>query len=208
VGVFPGLGPPGCGKSTLLRRLELDPVPELDEETRRALLRHAPATGGDSPEAAADLVGNVWAWTGSVSVPYPYRADDGREDPVDAEERRVVRGGSWLNTRDRARCAFRSSYHSWPGGRFNFLGQAFRLPTERGRVRAAVVGMGIADEHGPAAADGILGRIFQMGPPAVTSVLLHPRRAKQGRSLALAFRRLRRWHSNQCDRLRIIFRDM
>ena len=44
MGVFPGLGPPGCGKSTLLRRLELDPVPELDEETRRALLRHAPAT--------------------------------------------------------------------------------------------------------------------------------------------------------------------
>lgn len=58
----------------------------------------------------------------TLCVPYPYRADDGRENQEDAEERRVVRGGSWLNTRNRARCTFRSSYHSWPGSRYNYLG--------------------------------------------------------------------------------------
>jgi formylglycine-generating enzyme required for sulfatase activity len=76
--------------------------------------------GGDSPEGVADLAGNVWEWTGSVYSPYPYRADDRRENQEDAEVRRVVRGGSWFFNRDYARCAYRNV--NSPGYRGRFLG--------------------------------------------------------------------------------------
>lgn len=48
---------------------------------------------GATPEGIQDLAGNVHQWTSSIAMPYPYRADDGREDP-DKLADRVTRGGA------------------------------------------------------------------------------------------------------------------
>jgi iron(II)-dependent oxidoreductase len=48
---------------------------------------------GATPEGVLDLAGNVHQWTASIAGPYPYRADDGREDP-DRFADRVTRGGA------------------------------------------------------------------------------------------------------------------
>lgn len=55
--------------------------------------------GGESWVGAADLSGNVWEWTSSIYRSYPYRVDDGREDPNDTTSQRVFRGG-WLSYQD------------------------------------------------------------------------------------------------------------
>jgi eukaryotic-like serine/threonine-protein kinase len=53
-----------------------------------------------------DMHGLVWEWTSTKETAYPYRADDGREDPGGPEPR-VVRGGSWLSDEYLCRCGFR-----------------------------------------------------------------------------------------------------
>ena len=64
-----------------------------------------------------DLVGNVWEWTRSLYVDYPYDpADPKREDLMAGDVSRVVRGGSWVNPRGGARCAARSGAR--PGDRY------------------------------------------------------------------------------------------
>lgn len=40
------------------------------------------------------MAGNVWEWTSTVYAPYPYDAGDGREDPENKTDLRVVRGGA------------------------------------------------------------------------------------------------------------------
>lgn len=66
--------------------------------------QHSPES--DSPDGVGDTVGNVWEWTSSLFRPYPYDADDGRESQ-EASGWRVLRGGSWVNDLDRARCTAR-----------------------------------------------------------------------------------------------------
>jgi formylglycine-generating enzyme required for sulfatase activity len=61
---------------------------------------------GASPVGACDMAGNAWEWCSSLYWPYPYRAGDGRED-LEAEGTRSLRGGSWINGRDRARTRYR-----------------------------------------------------------------------------------------------------
>jgi formylglycine-generating enzyme required for sulfatase activity len=48
--------------------------------------------GGASPYGAKQMVGNIWQWTSTLWMPYPYQADDGREDLQQAGSR-VTRGG-------------------------------------------------------------------------------------------------------------------
>ena len=61
---------------------------------------------GDSPSGVADTVGNVWEWTQSPFLPYPYNPQGTIED-IKARGRFVVRGGAWYYTRKLARCAAR-----------------------------------------------------------------------------------------------------
>lgn len=66
-----------------------------------------------------DGAGNVWEWTTTLYKPYPYRAEDGRED-LTAPGWRVLRGGSWGSDRRFARCAYRTGLH--PGNFSYFVG--------------------------------------------------------------------------------------
>lgn len=50
---------------------------------------------GASPYGLLDMGGNMWEWTRSLYRPYPYREDDGRNDPA-ADGPRVLRGGSYI----------------------------------------------------------------------------------------------------------------
>ncbi|GAB4470278.1 MAG: hypothetical protein Kow00124_06320 [Anaerolineae bacterium] len=74
-------------------------------------IRRACAVGlfpeGRGPYGHDDLAGNVWEWCSSLFWPYPYRADDGREDPAADDERYVIHGGSWRSRPSSVRCAAR-----------------------------------------------------------------------------------------------------
>jgi serine/threonine-protein kinase len=67
---------------------------------------------GASPYGVMDMAGNVWEWTGSLYKPYPYRADDGRENP-EGDGTRTLRGGSWGFDVDLVRCVFRNRHYPW-----------------------------------------------------------------------------------------------
>jgi formylglycine-generating enzyme required for sulfatase activity len=64
---------------------------------------------GVSPYGVHDMAGNVWEWCSSLYRPYPYRADDGREEIGKnvAGKRRVLRGGSWDSDVGDFRAAYR-----------------------------------------------------------------------------------------------------
>ena len=47
---------------------------------------------GASPYGVLDMAGNAWEWVSSAYRPYPYKANDGREDPK-AGPVRATRGG-------------------------------------------------------------------------------------------------------------------
>ena len=59
-----------------------------------------------------DMHGNAAEWTRSAYRPYPYRADDGREDES-ADGPKVVRGGSFASRPRNATSSFRQAYLPW-----------------------------------------------------------------------------------------------
>jgi formylglycine-generating enzyme required for sulfatase activity len=73
---------------------------------------------GDSPYGCADMAGNVWEWTNSHwrkdarSPGFVYVLMDDREDmKADNSVLRVLRGGSFYDIHESARCAFRTRYN-------------------------------------------------------------------------------------------------
>ena len=59
-----------------------------------------------------DMHGNAAEWTRTTCEAYPYRGDDGRNDPSESAKK-VVRGGSWCDRPTRCRSAYRLSYPAW-----------------------------------------------------------------------------------------------
>jgi formylglycine-generating enzyme required for sulfatase activity len=78
---------------------------------------------GASPYGALDMAGNVWEWTSSRYMPYPYTPEDGRED-AESSDGRTLRGGSWgSGSAYLVRCAVRNG--RYPDLRNNAVG--FRI---------------------------------------------------------------------------------
>ena len=65
---------------------------------------------GQSPYGLLDIAGNVWEWTSSQHQPYPYQADDGREEPTGGALR-TLRGGAFNDSENGVRCAGRVNYN-------------------------------------------------------------------------------------------------
>ena len=70
---------------------------------------------GATPQGIHDLAGNVAEWTSSLYRPYPYRNDDGREDPG-ADGERVTRGGDHVfdSSPEKLRASFRAGFSRNP----------------------------------------------------------------------------------------------
>ncbi len=78
------------------------------------------------------MTGNVWEWTSSLFQPYPYRKNDGRENP-NSTDNRVLRGGSWYGGSRNARAAYRLGDR--PDHFYNDVG--FRLALARAGAGSA-----------------------------------------------------------------------
>ena len=129
------------------------------------------STGGCFPAngfSLHDTIGNVWEWTRSLWVDYPYKPDDPDPEDLDAgdDESRVVRGGSWHNYHVNARCAFR--FWLPPDLRNDVLG--FRVVLRSTHVLPVLLVVppqgGAARRYTRAARSGNAGRSAQAGLPA------------------------------------------
>lgn len=79
---------------------------------------------GRSWVGAYNMAGNVWEWVSTIYVQgrfdYPYDATDGRENPEDRSNLRVLRGGSWFVPKELLRTSMRERFA--PDGRNTNLG--------------------------------------------------------------------------------------
>ena len=79
---------------------------------------------GASPYGVEEMSGNVWEWCLSA---YENPAREAKDEDLNTEQRRVLRGGAWFRNGGLARAVVRFSYS--PGVRFNYAG--FRLVVVR-----------------------------------------------------------------------------
>jgi sulfatase modifying factor 1 len=82
---------------------------------------------GDSVFGCADMAGNVYEWTSTLSHLYDADADCDPTLRTAMGRNRVVRGGSWMNFRYQVRCSERM--HGEPNGWANFA-LGFRCATD------------------------------------------------------------------------------
>jgi formylglycine-generating enzyme required for sulfatase activity len=75
----------------------------LNSEAQTAPVGSVP--GGVAWVGTFDMSGNVYEWTSSYALPYPY--DSSHEVPNATTEQRVLRGGSWITNEDALRTSFR-----------------------------------------------------------------------------------------------------
>lgn len=61
---------------------------------------------GDSVYGIAEMAGNVWEWTSSYLIPYPFKENGERDASIN---KCIVRGGAWYYSHKLARCAARES---------------------------------------------------------------------------------------------------
>ena len=78
---------------------------------------------GATPEGLLDMAGSLAEWTSTLYRPYPYRSDDGREDPGAAGER-VTRGGEYYYqpTADKLLAWHRTGFSRNPLGGHRHIG--------------------------------------------------------------------------------------
>jgi len=94
------------------------PSPLYDYELRDRRFNdgvlHLAKVGSFAPNAWGlhDMHGNAAEWTRSAYRPYPYSDGDGRNNAT-ADERKVVRGGSWYRRQHRATSSWRWGYPGW-----------------------------------------------------------------------------------------------
>lgn len=96
---------------------------------------------GSSPFDIQDLSGNIWEWTRSnwgtnmdrPDFQYPYNLQDGREDfETFSGTLKVIRGGSFLNSREDIRCSHRGAeLPTIKGERIGFR-TVITLPVDQG----------------------------------------------------------------------------
>jgi formylglycine-generating enzyme required for sulfatase activity len=108
-----GRGSEGEGKARIYPWSNEDITPRHANYSETGIGRTSPVGAfpvGKSPYGVLDMIGNVWEWCSSIGfndAPYPYRANDGRED-LEREAFRALRGGSWDSDRAYCRCAYRN----------------------------------------------------------------------------------------------------
>lgn len=85
--------------------------------------------GGASPYGVLHMVGNVWEWCSDYyNATYYYISPPRNPKGPKEEERHVLRGGSWDNSRFDARTTRRWSY--WPDLQRNYIGFRLVFPPE------------------------------------------------------------------------------